>query len=44
MSSRKEKIAKEYEKITFTKMKDIENRSEKELRNVLRYTKKINKR
>lgn len=40
----KEKIAKEFEKITFTKMKGVNERSEKELRNVLRYTKRINKR
>jgi hypothetical protein len=44
ITKKKEKIAKEFEKITFMKMKDIDVRSEKELSNVLKYTKKINKR
>jgi len=40
----KSQIAKEFEKITFTKMSGVNKRSKKELQNVLRFEKKLRKR
>ena len=40
-SKRKLAIAKEFERVTFMTMKGVDERSEKELREVLRYTKSI---